>query len=926
MERLFFGEKMDWHKTAINDVLKELKTSPGQGLTQLDAENRLQNHGPNELTDRGTKNPWKILFEQFTSVMVLILIAAAVISLAVGGLKDAIAILAIVVLFGVLGFSQEFRAEKAMAALRRMSVPNVRVRRGGELLEIAASHLVPGDIVLLEAGNVVPADVRIAESNNLRIQEAALTGESESIEKHLEALVGDNLPLGDRVNMGFMGTHVTYGRGLGVVVSTGMKTELGHIATLIQSVNHEMTPLQKRLDQLGKALGVLAVAIAGLIFAIGIFNGEPLELMFMTAVSIAVAAVPEGLPAVVTITLALGAKRMLRRQALIRKLPAVETLGSVTVICSDKTGTLTENRMTVMVLDVAGHRLEQETEELRRGMPVGDLQTKIPQRVQPSLALLLMGGSLCNDAALKMGEEGHFRTIGDPTEGAMVVMAAHAGLLKPDLDRQFPRVGELPFDSDRKRMTTLHEVQPRITPVEFQDVWQTVLGEVGNPPYLAFTKGSPDGLLAVSSHVWANGRVEAMTDEWRERILQSNNELAQSGMRVLGVGFRALETTRADAPKAEASVEENLIYVGLYGMIDPPRAEVKAAVANCLSAGIRPIMITGDHPLTARQIAFDLGITQNQRVLTGQDVEQMTEEELQQAASEVSVFARVSPEHKLKIVGALQARGEIASMTGDGVNDAPALKKANIGVAMGITGTDVSKEAADMVLLDDNFATIVSAVEEGRVIFDNIKKFVKFSIAGNLGKILVALLGPLPLLGLPLPLQPLQLLWLNLLTDGLLGLGMGVEPAEKNVMQRPPVRPEESLFSGGMMSYLALVGILTGAISLAVGLCYYRMGNENWQTMIFTVLCFSQIGQAFATRSDTESTFRMKLTGNPLLLIMAVVVLLAQLGAIYLPFMNPFIKTRPLAWVDLLIAIGASVLVFASIELRKFLRRARSAM
>ena len=654
-----------------------------------------------------------------------------------------------------------------------------------------------------------------------------------------------------------MGTNVTYGRGVAAIVETGMNTELGHIATLIQEVDNEMTPLQKRLDQLGKALGVVALIIAALIFVLGLIDGEPVELMFMTAVSIAVAAVPEGLPAVVTITLALGAKRMLRRQALIRKLPAVETLGSVTVICSDKTGTLTENRMTVMVLDVAGHRLEQETEELRHGMPVGEVVSRIPQHVQPSLALLLIGGSLCNDATLKLSVEGRFRTIGDPTEGALVVMAAHAGMLKPDLERQFPRVGEAPFDSDRKRMTTINAVHGAIEPVEFQGVWQSALDAIGRPRYMAFTKGSPDGLVAISDRVWVNDRVESLTDEWRDRIMQSNNELAQNGMRVLGVAIRSVET-----PTADASIENDLIFVGLYGLIDPPRAEVKDAVQTCRSAGIRPIMITGDHPLTARQIATELGITNNGRVLTGQEVERLSDAELQNAVADVSVFARVSPEHKLKIVGALQARGEIVSMTGDGVNDAPALKKADIGVAMGITGTDVSKEAADMVLLDDNFATIVAAVEEGRVIFDNIKKFVKFSIAGNVGKIMVALLGPLPMFGLPLPLQPLQLLWLNLLTDGLLGLGMGVEPAEKNVMQRPPVRPSESIFAGGMVSYIALVGILTGAIGLAVGVVYYNSGSPYWQTMIFTVLCFSQIGQAFATRSSTESFFKIGLLTN----------------------------------------------------------------
>ena len=913
---------MTWHHMDATAVIQQLQTSRESGLSQSEVERRLAQYGLNELVERGVKSPWKILVEQFTSAMVLILIVAAVISMLVGDLKDAIAILAIVVLFGVLGFTQEYRAEQAMTALRKMAVPNVRVRRDGEVHELAASQLVPGDSVLLEAGNVVPADARIVESNNLRIQEAALTGESEPIEKMSGALHGDQqVPLGDRRNMAFMGTNVTQGRGVAVVVETGMHTELGHIATLIQEVQDDMTPLQKRLDQLGKTLGVAALAIAALIFVLGLIDGEPLELMFMTAVSIAVAAVPEGLPAVVTITLALGAKRMLRRQALIRKLPAVETLGSVTVICSDKTGTLTENRMTVMVLDVAGQRLEQETEELRRGMPVGQVAEKIPQQVHPSLALLLMGGSLCNDAALKINEEGHFRTIGDPTEGALIVMAAHAGLLKPELDRQFPRVGEAPFDSERKRMTTINEVHASIAPAEFQEVWRTAFNSIGQPRYLAFTKGAPDGLVDISDRVWVNDRVVPMTDEWRDRIMQSNNELAQNGMRVLGVAIRPVEAL----PNGQASTLENdLIFVGLYGLIDPPRAEVKDAVQMCLNAGIRPIMITGDHPLTARQIASELGIANNGRVLTGQDIERLSRDELRSAVTDVAVYARVSPEHKLKIVGALQERGEIAAMTGDGVNDAPALKKADIGVAMGITGTDVSKEAADMVLLDDNFATIVAAVKEGRVIFDNIKKFVKFSVAGNVGKILVALLGPLPWLNLPLPLLPLQLLWLNLLTDGLLGLGTGVEPAEKNVMRRPPARPSDSIFAGGMISYIIVVGLLTGVSALAVGVAYYQRGSPYWQTMIFTVLCFSQIGQALATRSSTESFFTMKLLSNRLLLGMALAVALAQLAAIYLPFMNNFVSTQPLPVTDLISAIVVSSGVFWAIELQKFVQRRRS--
>jgi Ca2+-transporting ATPase len=649
--------------------------------------------------------------------------------------------------------------------------------------------------------------------------------------------------------------------------------------------------------------------VAALIFALGALRGEPLALMFMTAVSVAVAAVPEGLPAVVTITLALGAKRMLQRESLIRKLPAVETLGSVTVICSDKTGTLTENRMTVTVLDVAGHRLDV-TENLSNKMPVIDEVAQPTNSLTPALSLLLAGGALCNDAAFKADEApGSFRTIGDPTEGALLVAAARFGLWKQALDQAYPRVGEVPFDSERRRMTTVHQLGNDLSADLFVSL---------STPYVAFVKGSVDGLLALSDRVWVDDRAIELTDEYRDRIEIANNKLAQNGMRALGVAYRALELSDT-SNEQRASIESGLVFVGLFGMIDPPRPEVKAAVATTRSAGIRPVMITGDHPLTAQHIAHELGISSNGKVLTGQELDRMSADELRAVVEEVSVYARVSPEHKLKIVQALQDRGHVVAMTGDGVNDAPALKKSDIGVAMGITGTDVSKEAADMVLLDDNFKTIVSAVEEGRVIYDNIRKFVKFSIAGNIGKISVALIAPL--VGTPLPLQPLQLLWLNLLTDGLLGLGMGVEPAEKGVMQRPPVRTTESIFADGLVRHIAWVGALTGLIALAVGLIYWSSGSPHWQTMIFTTLCFSQVGQALAMRSSRESLFKIGLASNRLLLGMALAVIAAQLGAIYLPFMHGFMYTTPLPSTDLWVSVGASAVVLGAIELGKWRSR-----
>jgi Ca2+-transporting ATPase len=922
----------NWYKLEQAELFKQLATEASQGLSEAEAAQRLNKYGPNELVERGSKSPWRILWEQFTATMVVILIVAAAIAGALGEFKDTIAILAIVVLFGLLGFFQEYRAEKAMAALKKLAVPNVRVTRGGKVREISARELVPGDVILLEAGNLVPADCRLLESVNLRIQEATLTGESEPVEKNSETLAGPDLPLGDRRNMGYMGTVVTYGRGRAVVTATGMNTELGHIAGLIQGVASEHTPLQRRLDQVGKMLAVVALGIAAVIFVQGWWRGEELRLIFLTMVSIAVAIIPEGLPAVVTITLALGAQRMLKRQALIRKLPAVETLGSVTVICSDKTGTLTENRMTVTVIDVAGHRLDLD-EEMRHHIPAYDVPAE-PAQPQPfPLSVLLAGGALCNDALLKAdnGAGGRFHAIGDPTEGALVVAAAKFGLWKADLDQQMPRVSELPFDSDRKRMTTVHGL-PQETNSTMPASLKPLAALFPQSPYVAFTKGSVDGLLDIATHVWVDDHLEALTDSWRSRIEAANMRLAQNGMRVLGVACRSLEAAPTNGRLG--SLEQDLTFLGLVGIIDPPRPEVKEAVATCKAAGIRPIMITGDHPLTAQHIAAELGITTNGRVLTGHDLAKLSFEQLRELVEEVSVYARVSPEHKLKVVQALQERGHIVAMTGDGVNDAPALKKADIGVAMGITGTDVSKEAADMVLRDDNFATIVAAVEEGRVIYDNLRKFIKFSIAGNIGKVSVMLFGPLLALLLPkemeagllLPLLPLQLLWLNLLTDGLLGLGLGVEPAERNTMRRPPRAPNESIFAGGLGWHIVRTGILIGVLAMAVGYWYDLTEKSTMQTMIFTTLALAQIWQALAIRSGQDSLFKAGLLSNKPLLGAAVLVFALQLAVIYVPFLQEFFQTVPLTTLDFGIALAASSVVFIALEMEKWFTRSRPAL
>jgi Ca2+-transporting ATPase len=886
---------------------------------------RLQQFGPNALVEKGLRSPGSIFIEQFKATMVLILLAAALLSAILGEFKDAAAIGAIVVLFALLGFVQEYRAERAIAALKRLSVPVVKVRRDGELRELPAQELVPGDIVFLEAGSLAPADARIIESASLRMQEAALTGESEAVDKFSGPIEGENLPLGDRRNMVYMGTVTTYGRGTAMVVNTGMQTELGKIANMIQSVSTELTPLQRRLDRLGKLLAMVGVLVAFFVFIMGWLRGDDLRHMLLTAVSIAVAIVPEGLPAVVTITLALGAQKMLKRNALIRKLPAVETLGSVTVICSDKTGTLTENRMTVIVIDVAGHSLDLN-ETMKQRMPVlapGEIQSISLAKQPDSVGMLLLGGALCNDADLKLTSEGRYQSIGDPTEGALLVAAAHAGVTSQALQELLPRLAEIPFDSERKRMTTIHQ----LCSLHINSVPGAHSLPFLSSPILAFTKGSVDGLLEICTRVWNAGQPEPMSKVWYDRIQAANDNLAHRGMRVLGIAFRPLEELPDN--KTFGRVESNLIFIGLVGMIDPPRQEAKVAVATARQAGIRPVMITGDHPLTARQIAFDLGILtsssngSHEGVLTGHELERMSDSELDALVDGVSVFARVSPEHKLRIVQALQRKGHIAAMTGDGVNDAPALRRANIGVAMGITGTDVTKEAAEMVLRDDNFATIVAAVEEGRTIYDNLRKFIKFSIAGNIGKVAVMVLAPF--LGKPIPLLPLQLLWLNLLTDGMLGLGLGVEPSEKNVMKRPPQAPNKGIFNRGLGWHVLWVGALIGATSLIVGYLYWLQApNGIWQTMVFSTLGFSQFFQALAARSQRDSLFTIGLFSNRTGLALAVVTFLLQMAVIYLPPLQSFFQTQPLPPGDLGISLGLSSIVFFAIEFEKWIIRSKS--
>ncbi len=924
MRKVRRGEESVWHTSEAAEVLRALETDAESGLDDKEAARRLAEQGSNELEEKGGRGPWAILWEQFTSVMIVILIVAAVTSAFLGDYEDSVAIAVIVVLNAALGFGQEYRAERAMAALKQLSAPTVKVRREGHVREVSARELVPGDVVLLEAGNLVPADGRLLEGMGLRIQESALTGESEPVEKDPAALEETDLPLGERAGMAYSSTVVSKGRGLYVVTETGMATELGKIAALIQTAGQDQTPLQRRLNQVGKVLALAAMALVGVVFTLGLLRGEDLEVMFLTAVSLAVAAVPEGLPAVVTIALALGAQRMLGRRALIRKLPAVETLGSVTVICSDKTGTLTENRMTATVLDVAGHTVELGGESHAgseaRAEPGGP-----PPAVgeDPVLALLLGGSALCNDALLENDEEEGLHAIGDPTEGALVVAAAREGMRKPELEAALPRVGEIPFDSERKRMTTVHEVLPNRGSVIPSSLESVLNGGPESAPYVVFTKGAVGSLLEISNEVWADGQTEPLNEGWRERISAANERLAEQGVRVLGVGVRRLPAFDED------ELECDLTFFGMIGMIDPPRSEARDAVETCKEAGIRPVMITGDHPLTARHIATELGIadggTEGEagRVLTGRDLTRLSVEELGDLVEGVPIYARVSPENKLDIVEALQGRGHIVAMTGDGVNDAPALRKADIGVAMGITGTDVSKEAADMVLTDDNFSTIVAAVEQGRVIYDNIRKFIRYLLTSNSAEILVMLVGPF--LGLGLPLLPLQILWINLVTDGPPALALSAEPAERGTMRRPPHPPDESVFARGLGRHVLWVGVLMALVSLGVGLWYLRTAPEIWQTMVFTTLTLSQMSHVMAIRAGDQSLFKVGLLSNTPLLGAVAFTFVLQILAIYAPLFQGFLETEALPIADLAIAIALSTIIFWAVEAEKWLaRRKRS--
>jgi len=856
-----------WHQLEIGVVLERLQTGPS-GLAAHEAQHRLSTYGANTIDLKESRAGLRILLAQFTDFMILILMAAAVVSGIIGDFKDTVVIGAIILLNGAIGFIQEYRAERALQALKQMAAPSANTIRDGRNITVNAADVVPGDVVLVEAGGVVPADMRILETSQLRVEEAALTGEAHAIEKSPDALPDAELPLGDRVNMAYMGTVVVHGRGRAVVVATGIETEFGKIAKMLHTTQESATPLQRRLEQFGKRIAVAALLAAVFILLLGLLRGEPFVRMLLTAISLAVAAIPEALPAVVTIALALGARRMVQKKALVRKLSAVEALGSVTVICSDKTGTLTQNRMSAERFHCNG------------------TSTTTPGS-DGAWRELLLGMALNNDVRIDMGSA----ALGDPTEVALYNAALEAGVSKSEVEKRYPRIAELPFDSDRKLMTTLH-----------QDPNGTVVG---------FTKGATEALLAKSVAQVGN-------DTARDATSAAAEEMASLGLRVLGFGTRRWEKPAATWTAEVA--ERDLTIIGLVGIGDPIRQEARDAVEMCRHAGIITVMITGDHPATAQAIAKQIGIsTDSEHVLTGRELASFDESALSTRVESVRVYARVAPDQKLKIVRALQKRGHLVAMTGDGVNDAPALKQAEIGVAMGITGTDVAKQAGSLILLDDNFATIVRAVREGRKIYDNLRRFIRYAVTTNLSEILTMLVAPL--LGLPMPLLPLQILWINLITDGLPGLAMAAEPAESNVMQRPPRHPSEGIFARGLGTHVVWVGSFMAGLAILTQVIGLRTESPEWQTMVLCVMAFSQLAHVMAIRSERDSLFKQGLLSNKPLLGAVLFTVMLQLALVYLPKLNELFDTHPLPLRDLVWTFLLGSTVFVAVEIEKWIRR-----
>lgn len=904
-----------WYQKSSATVVEEIGSDLHKGLSDKEAAERLAKYGPNELKGKPHATIWEMLLEQFKDFLVLILIGASIVSAFVGEVADSLVIIVIVVLNAALGVFQEAKAEKAMEALQKMAAPNSKVIRDGNIQTVPSRELVVGDIVLLEAGDYVPADVRILESMNLKVEEASLTGESVPVEKETVA-IDHEASLADRHNMGYMGTVVTYGRGKAVIIGTGMNTEIGKIAQMISSFEEQSTPLQEKLADFGKILGILCLAVCAVVFVLGIYQGyrdgnltmDEVTLLFMTAVSLAVAAIPEGLPAVVTIVLAIGMQRMVKKNSIVKKLHAVETLGSTTVICSDKTGTLTQNQMTVVrlfadgqLLEVSGEGYSPEGNFSREGKP-------LQATAEPGLNLLLQGSALCNDAILQPTEEKGWKIAGDPTEGALVVVAAKAGYDRDSINEKFPRVQEIPFDSSRKMMTTFHQMPD---------------GSVR-----AFVKGAPDILLNRCKHISTRGQITEVNDADRANIAAANSAMAKQALRVLAVAYRDFPAVPANLEPTQ--IEADLTFLGLLGMIDPPRSEARDAVKICKQAGIRAIMITGDYRDTALAVAMDLGIAEGEhQIVTGQELNAMCKDEICQVVKKASVFARVSPEHKVAIVEAFQANGQIAAMTGDGVNDAPALKKADIGVAMGITGTDVTKETADMVLTDDNFASIVAAVEEGRVIFANIRKFVFFLMSCNLAEIFVIFFAMI--MGWPIPLLPIQLLWLNLVTDAFPALALGMEKPEPGVMEQDPRDPQEPIMNSNMKKMILIQStVLTFAVlgSFGYALKYLTPGFtfgapltpdldlSMARTFAFATMISAELLRAYTTRSEHYSVFKIGLFSNKYM-NMGVGLSFALLAlALYGP-LHAIFRTQILGLAEWAVVGGFAILPFVAGEIGK---------
>ncbi len=901
-----------WHTLRVDEAINQLKSDPEKGMTSQEVAARIERYGTNELIEKAGRSPLRIFIDQFTNIMLLMLMAVAVVSAVLDIQakefpKDAVAITSIVVLNGILGYMQEINAEKALAALKRLSSPKVRVIRNGEILEISGKELVPGDIMLLEAGVQIAADGRLLEEQNLQVRESALTGEAEAVNKEAHLILEADASLGDRLNCVYQGTEVVQGRAKVLVTKTGMQTELGKIAALIQDVETEDTPLQQRMSQLGNVLVTGSLILVAIVVGIGLLNKGNFGDLLKTSLSMAVAVVPEGLPAVVTVTLALGTQRMVRRNALIRRLPAVETLGSVTTICSDKTGTLTQNKMVVQGIRTGQHSLQVSGDGYA---PTGEFtilgnspeDSHLNVNNIPEVQQLLMACVFCNDSILQQ-KDGEWIIIGDPTEGALLVLASKGGCDFSEWQHRMPRVFEVPFSSERKRMSVL------------------VQGEQGGN--VLFCKGSPELTLECCTHIQIGDQIHAIADSQRQHVLAQNNELASRGLRVLGFAYRTIPELPAGGITEKD--ESNLVWLGLVGMLDAPRPEVREAVKRCREAGIRPVMITGDHQLTAKAIAEDLGIAyKGDQVIIGKELELMSQSDLEQQVNQVSVYARVSPEHKLRIVQALQKQHNFVAMTGDGVNDAPALKQADIGIAMGITGTDVSKEASDMILLDDNFATIVAATEEGRVVYTNIRRFIKYILGSNIGEVITIAIAPM--LNFSVPLIPLQILWMNLVTDGLPALALAVEPAEPNVMKRPPVDPRENIFARGMGAYMVRIGIVLAIITISLMIWAHGYTNtyfdnvysaNRWETMVFTTLCIAQMGHAIAIRSNTQLTIELNPTTNPYVWGSVIMTTVLQLVLIYVEPFRIFFGTYLITPTELAVCFGFSALMFVWIELEK---------